>query len=158
MLSTADEYPPDLFWKDETSIWIITGKDGKLLNLPSGDLTALQEELEMDLRKVGQGEIRELTEWVSFREWGLDLAQVLPRKRKEYIRDIVRLNGNLNYRKAIIEEIGQDLEVTDIEKIMDQMTDYQNRLDGVEKMNYEIFSEETVDLLKKLLQEKEENR
>jgi hypothetical protein len=34
------------------------------------------------------------------------------------------------------------------------MTDYQNSLDGVDKMNHEIFSEETKDLLKKLLESK----
>ena len=112
----------------------------------------------MDLRKIGQGKISELTESISFHEWGLNLAEVWPRKRKEYIRDIVRLHGNLNYRKAIIEEIGDDLEVKDIEKILDQMTDYQNSLDGVDKMNYEIFSEETKDLLRKVLEGKDENR
>jgi hypothetical protein len=41
---------------------------------------------------------------------------------------------------------------------MDQMMDYQNSLVGVDKMNYEIFSEETVDLLKNLLQSRLENR
>jgi len=154
VLSTADEYPPDLYWKDEETIWIITGKEGKLLNVASGDLIASQEELEMDLRKVGQGKISELTESISFHEWGLDLADVWPRNRKEYIRDIVRLHGNLNYRKAIVEELGNELEAKDIEKILDQMMDYQNSLDGVDKMNYEIFSEETKDLLKKLLERK----
>jgi hypothetical protein len=154
VLSSADEYPPALFWKDEKSIWIITGKENRLLNMASGDLIAPQEEWEMHLRKVGQGEISELMESVSFSEWGLDLAKVWPRNRKEYIRDIVLLHGNLNYRKAIIEEIGDDLEARDIEKILDQMTDYQNSLDGADKMNYEIFSEETKDLLKKLLKSK----
>jgi len=154
VLSAGDEYPPKLFWKDERTIWIVTGKEGKLLNVASGDLIAPQEELEMDLRKIGQGKISELTESISFHEWGLNLAKVWPRKRKEYIRDIVRLHGNLNYRKAILQEIGDDLEVKDIEKILDQMRDYQNSLEGSEKMNYEIFSEETKDLLKKLLESK----
>ncbi len=154
VLSTADEYPPSLYWKDEETIWIIAGKECKLLNVTSGEFTGSQEKLEIDLRKVKQGKIQELTESVLFHEWGLDLSDVWPRKRKEYVRDIVRLHGNLNYRKAILQEIGDDLEVNDIKKILDQMTDYQNSLEGVDKMNYEIFSEETKDLLRKLLEEK----
>lgn len=154
VISTADEHPPGLFWKDEETIWIVTGKECKLLNVASGEFTGIMEKSEIDQRVVEQGEIKEFTKSVSFRDWGLDLTKIWPRKQKEYIRDIIRLQGNLNYRKAILEEIGNDLEADDIEKILDQMTDYQESLDGVDKMNYEIFSEETEDMLKKILENK----
>lgn len=42
----------------------------------------------------------------------------------------------------------------DIERIIDQMKKYQEKLEGVEKMNYEIFSKETIDLLHNLIEEK----
>lgn len=154
ILSIRDEYPPSLYWRDEEMIWILNGKEGNLLNVASGEFTGSREKSQIDLRVVEQGEIKELTESVSFREWGLDLSKIWPRKQKEYIEDIIRLHGNLNYRKAILEEIGDDLEAKDIEKILDRMTDYQNSLDGTDKMNYEIFSEETKDLLIKLLESK----
>ncbi len=154
VIATAGEYAPDLFWKDEETIWIVSGKEGKLLNIETGEFIVLQEGPDIDLKRVGQGEISDLTPSITFQEWGFNLSDVWPRKKREYIRDIVRLHGNLNYRKAIIQEIGDDLEAKDIEKVLDQMADYQNSLDGVEKMNYEIFSEETKDLLMKLLESK----
>jgi len=157
VLSSAEKYPPTLFWEKDKELLLVSGKEFSLFNLKSRSISALDVNPGIDLREIKQGEIRELTELISYREWGLDLSQIWPRKRKEYIRDIVRMNGNLNYRKAIIEELGKNWDVNEIEKLLDQMTKHQNKLEGVEKMNYEIFSEETKDLLEKFLEEKKEN-
>ena len=156
-LPFADEYPPNLYWENDIEVLLSSGQAFSTFNLESQSLSILDVAPVMNFRKIKQGEIKELTESISYREWGLDIAQIWPSKRKEYVRDIVRMNGNLNYRTAIIETLGKDLDVREIEKILGEMRNYQNTLEGVEKMNYEIFSEETKDLLEKLLEEKEEN-
>ncbi|UCG28373.1 MAG: hypothetical protein JSV24_03155 [Bacteroidales bacterium] len=151
----GDEYHPGLRWLDGNTIILSDGKKSGIFKIDSGKMMESDNDFSLYRRRISQTEIKKLTEGITFQEWGLDLATVWPRKRKEYIGDIISLNGNLNYRKAILEKTGSDMDILAIENIIDQMKEYQNSLEGLERMNYEIFSEETVDLLEKLLLDKE---
>jgi hypothetical protein len=152
IMSEIDSYPPTLHWVDQDHLILKSGKDFSLFSLGSRSLTEPDLVSEPDLRIIDQGEIKNITNKITFQDWGLSLESVWPRNKKEYIRDVIHLNGNFNYRKAIIEKIGQHLNAKEVEQMIEEMNKYQDSLEGSEKMNYEIFSEETRELLHRLLQ------
>lgn len=153
-LILPDEYSPTPFWETDNVVFLISGKQYSTFNFETFSVSESDEAPSFDRHEIKQGEISDITKSIPFKDWGIDLQSVWPRKKKDYVQDIIRLNGNLNYRKAIIEEIGNDLDIGEIEKIIDKMSKYQNSLEGIEKMNYEIFSVETKDLLLELLEGK----
>ena len=125
-----------------------------MFDLETGEINLIDKELIPKQNYVSITKIIELTNNISFNDWGLKLDEYWQRSHKEYINDIIILNGNLNYRRAIIEEVGQNLSSKEIEKIINKIDRYKNSLDDYKKTNYEFFSKETVDLLKMLLEPK----
>jgi hypothetical protein len=101
--------------------------------------------------KIHIKEVKRLTSNISYKEWGFDFEKYWNKNDKILIQDIVELNGNLNYRKAILQSISKDLSKKDIQNILHKMDKYQNSLDGLEKTEYEIYSKETRELLKTFL-------
>lgn len=99
--------------------------------------------------KLSIQEIKSLTKEYAFKDWGFDLSEYFPKTKKEFINDIVILNGNLNYRKAILEVFGNDLNNDEIVKILKDIDSYQNKLEESKQTEYKIYSKETKDLLKK---------
>lgn len=125
-----------------------------LFDLETGEISLFTKELIPKQNDVSITEIIELTNNISFNDWGLKLDDYWQRSYKEYINDIIHLNGNLNYRRAIIEEIGQNISSKEIEEIINKIDRYKNSLDGYKQTNYEFFSKETVDLLNDILEPK----
>lgn len=125
-----------------------------LFDLETGEISLFTKELIPKQNDVSITEIIELTNNISFNDWGLKLDDYWQRSYKEYINDIIHLNGNLNYRRAIIEEIGQNISSKEIEEIINKIDRYKNSLDGYKQTNYEFFSKETVDLLNDILETK----
>ncbi len=101
--------------------------------------------------KIPIREVIEFTANISYQEWGFDLEKYWNKNAKILIQDIIELNGNFNYRKAIIQSISQKLSKQDIESVLRKMDNYQNSLEGLEKTEYKIYSKETKELLKSYL-------
>ena len=63
------------------------------------------------------------------------------KNRKEYIDDIIRLNGDLSYRQAIILQYITTAE--EAQTLLHSMEEYEKKLEGVEQTGYGIYSEDT---------------
>jgi len=143
-----------IYWINNNKVAYEVNNKLNLLDLETGEINLIDKELIPKQNNVSITEIIELTNNISFNDWGFKLDEYWQRSHKEYINDIISLNGNLNYRRAIIEEFGQNLSSKEIEKIINRIDSYKNSLDGYKKTNYEFFSKETVDLLNDLLEQK----
>ena len=143
-----------IYWINNNKIAYNANKKLNQLDLKTGKISLFNKELIPKQNDVSITKIIELTNNISFNDWGFKLDDYWQRNKKDYIQDIIHLNGNLNYRRAIIEEIGRNLSKKEIEKIINRMDSYKNSLEGYKKTEYEIFSKETVDLLKTLLESK----
>lgn len=88
-------------------------------------------------QEVMISEVKRLTGEITYEDWGIDLSQIVPKSRKEYINDLVELKGNANYREAVLDKIKDELENDDIKDILKRIEKNKNRLDGYEKTKYE---------------------
>jgi hypothetical protein len=138
-------------WKD--TIHVFVRVDGEVYKLHTKNKTWQEttEMVEFYPNTIPIKQVRELTSDISFSTWGFHLPDYFQKSKTQLIEDIVRLNGNLNYRKAIIQSFAQDFSKDDIEDILKQMNDYENRLDAYEKTEYSLYSKETKELLNKHL-------
>ena len=93
-------------------------------------------------------EIEGIIKPYTFQDWGFNLTDYWQKSINEYINDIVLLNGNINYRKAIIQTISTQLTQKDFEDILNKMEKYENSLKGLERTEYEIYSTDTKELIK----------
>ncbi len=152
-LETNTAFIP-IYWINNDKVAYRANNILNLFDLETGEISLIDKELIPKQNDVSITEIIELTNNISFNNWGLKLDDYWQRSHKEYINDIIHLNGNLNYRRAIIEEVGQNLSSKEIEKIINKIDRYKNSLDDYKKTNYEFFSKETVDLLNDLLEPK----
>ena len=63
------------------------------------------------------------------------------KKLDELIKDIIRLKGDLPYRQAIIRQYISTARKAG--KILKQMDEYEEKLDGADLLGYNIYSEDT---------------
>lgn len=142
----------DFFWQDNEHI--VYEDNDKLMMFDLNTNLIIPFKGEQTVNKKNEISIRkviDLTSHITFKEWGFDLKEHWARTQKEYINDIIPLNGNLNYRKVIMEEIGNDLSNDDIDRILKGMDKYEETLEGYKKSEYNYFSKETKDLIKQYL-------
>lgn len=102
-------------------------------------------------QELKRSNIKRLTRDITFIEWGIDLSHIVPKSSKNYINDLVELKGNVNYRKAVLEELKDQLNNDDIRDILKQIDKYKKHLEGYEKAKYETYSENLTKLLEELL-------
>ena len=140
-----------IYWINNNKIAYETNNQLQLCDLETGGICLMDKELLIKQNDISITNIIELTTNISFKEWGFDVSKYWSFSNDKYINDIIKLNGNLNYRRAIIEEIAPNLNNDEIEKIIDSMNNYKNSLEEYRKTNYEFFSKETIELLKKYL-------
>ncbi len=84
---------------------------------------------------------------------GLVLQEIFPKPDKEYINDFIYPSpgGSSLTRRAIAEQIIAPLGEGEIRDILKRIEDYKNGLDDFEKQQYEFYSKDRIELLKKLL-------
>ena len=152
-LETNTAFIP-IYWINNDKIAYKANNKLNLFDLETGEISLIDKELIPKQNDISITEIIELTNNISFNDWGFKLDNYWQRSYKEYINDIIHLNGNLNYRRAIIEEVGQNMSSKEIEEIINKIDRYKNSLDGYKQTNYEFFSKETVDLLNDILEPK----
>lgn len=91
-------------------------------------------------------ELKLLLEDFTYADWGLDLKEKWVKKKSEYINDIILLNGNFEYRKAILQSI--QFSTSDIRLMLTSITKRSDKLKAYEKQKYDLNAQETIDLLK----------
>jgi len=84
-------------------------------------------------------------------ELGMIIQEIYPKPDKEYINDFLSSEGNHLTRRAIAEQIISKLSKEEIRDILKKLDDYKNSLEGFEKEQFEFFSADRYELLKKLL-------
>ncbi|HDR89329.1 MAG TPA: hypothetical protein ENN63_06835 [Bacteroidetes bacterium] len=90
---------------------------------------------------------------VPLSELGLVLQEIYPKPAKEYINDFISSSkgGSALTKRAIAEQIIAPLSKSEIRSILKSINEYGDNLEGLEKQEYEFYSEDKIKLLKKLL-------
>ncbi|MCB2196255.1 MAG: hypothetical protein KQH79_10355 [Bacteroidetes bacterium] len=152
IITLASDSPFNLIkWHDE---YVMNYKYNKSIyeyNLKNKTSHKIDYDVNFYPSKIPIKKVKKLTTNISYKEWGFDLEKYWNKNAKILIRDIIELNGNLNYRKAILQSISHNLSKKDIENILQKMDKYQNSLEGLEKTEYKLYSKETKALLKSYL-------
>ena len=85
-------------------------------------------------------------------DWGLKLDEIYPKPDREYIEETIYLrNPSAQTRRAVIEQIIAKLSKAEIESLLKKMDAYKNRLEGLKKTEYELYSKDTYEQIKALL-------
>ena len=140
-------------WINNENIAYKFDRDFNSINLQTNETELIDEKLILKPLKTSMKEIEELTKHFTFSDWGFNLPNYWQKSIHEYIDDIVLLNGNINYRKAIIQTISSQLTQKDYEDILNRMEKYETSLKGLEKTEYEIYSTDTKELIKYYLEQ-----
>ena len=156
LVDTISVFSP-LYWINNTQPGIRINNKQYTIDLGNGNINPLQKEIDLEKNKATITDIKKLTHELSFKECGFELSECYAKDKRQYIADIVRLNGNLNFRKAIIEELAEDLTITELENIIETMDRYAESLSGFEKSKYIFYSKETKDFFIHKIKEKIRN-
>ena len=85
-------------------------------------------------------------------DWGLKLDEIYPKSDRKYIEETIYLrNPSSQTRRAVIEQIIAKLSKAEIELLLEKMDAYKERLEGLKKTEYEIYSKDTYEQIKALL-------
>ncbi|MFO7843425.1 MAG: hypothetical protein R6V16_06405 [Bacteroidales bacterium] len=153
LVDTLSVFSP-LFWINNNQPGIRIRNKQYTIDLETGYINPLQKKIDYEKNKASITDIKRLTNELSFKEWGFELSEYYSKNKRQYIADIVRLHGNLNFRKAIIEELTEDLTIKELENIIETMDSYAESLSGFEKSKYIFHSEETKEFLIHEIKEK----
>ena len=106
------------------------------LNLNRIDLTDLNRQLSM----------------VPLSEWGLIVNNIYPKPDNDYIEETIYLKNRSSLtRRAVVEQIIAKLSSEEIGELLRKMDEYKNSLEGLKKMEFEIYSKETYNSIQDLL-------
>ena len=85
-------------------------------------------------------------------QFGLLIQDIYPKPDKKYIEETIYLkNKSKISKRAVVEQIISKLDKIEIKALLKKMDDYRNSLEGLEKKEYEIYSEETYKRIQALL-------
>lgn len=102
--------------------------------------------------KADLSHLNKILKKVPLSEWGLKVQEIYPKKEKEYIKEtIYRYNECAESRRAVVEQIIAKKNKQEIEKLLEKMDKYRNALEGLERMQYDLYTKETYDQIKTLL-------
>jgi hypothetical protein len=105
--------------------------------------------------KISLTEFNKKLKQVPLSQWGLNVQEIHPKSKTEYIKETIYLKNDCQMtRRAVIEQIISKLSVKQIRILMDKMEEYKNQLEGLKKQEYEIYSKETYQMLKNLVDSK----
>lgn len=144
-----------LFWINENEIFLKINDDSFLFDIQgnkknSPDLSNKQ----IVKNKLETRKLKEILNDITYADWGFELKKYWNKDIDDFCNDIVLLNGNLEYRKTILEEYHNVLSKKEIEDMLNKIEERKQELEYYKKTEYEIFSEETVILLQELLKTK----
>jgi hypothetical protein len=84
--------------------------------------------------------------------WGLIVKEIYPKSDKDYIEETIYLyNNSALTRRAVAEQIIKKMSKQQISGLLKMMEDYKNNLKGLEKTEYEIYSEDIYSIIHSFL-------
>ncbi len=147
----------EVFWLNDYQLcYRETNGQKKKYDIKSNVISDNDQKVKQDRSmKVSIGDIKTYTKSITYPEWGIKIQKWYPTSRKEIITAIVNTEkGNQKYRKAILQEISNELSPTDINNLLKLIEEHKKEVQGIDKTKYEINIEETVKYLNNLLKTK----
>ena len=90
-----------------------------------------------------------------FKKFGVDINKYCQKSKRQWRKDIIELKGNnFGYRKAVLEELNNDMSKKDLQVLLKEMDNYKEQLNSYEKLKYELPSKKTIDFINILIQKK----
>ncbi len=139
-------------WKDSENVYYKSDNTVYELNINNRNPIISNATIDFYTNQVSANDIKKLTSNRTYQDWGFDVRKHWLKSQNEYINDIILLNGNLEYRKAIIEEMAPEFNDIIINDILQQMNKHEKELEGYQQQQYNFFSEDTKNILKKYLE------
>jgi hypothetical protein len=88
---------------------------------------------------------------VPLADWGLVVKEIYPKSDKDYITEtIYRRNNSPLTERAVVEQIIAKLNKQDIKDLLRKMDEYKNSLEGLKKMEFEVYSKDTYERVQRL--------
>jgi hypothetical protein len=89
---------------------------------------------------------------VPLSDWGLIVQKINPKPDKEYIEETIYLHNNSKMtRRAVIEQIIAKMSKSEIEELLKKMDEYKNKLEGLKRSEYELYSKDTYEKIRSKL-------
>jgi hypothetical protein len=105
-----------------------------------------------DSYKISLTALNKKLQEIPLADWGLIVQEVYPKSDEEYIEETIYLkNGSKTTRRAVIEQIISKMNKEEINTLLNKMDTFKNKLEGLEKTEYEIYSEDTYQRIQDLL-------
>ncbi|MGM0407888.1 MAG: hypothetical protein ACQERU_07875 [Bacteroidota bacterium] len=145
-IDTMSVFSP-IFWINNKQLGVRINMIPYYIDLETGEMDQLSKKIDFRENEISISEIKQLTQNINYSDWGFDLHKYWGKNKNQYINDIVHLNGNFEYRKAIIDELSKALSTKEMEGIIDKMDRLAESLEGLKKSQYLFYSKETKDLL-----------
>ncbi len=123
LANSVDIEPSTAFFKDKkTAYWLL--QNGKWLKIDTIRKEMAQANLKNVTKYTGEIATRDLealTKTVPYTEWGFYLPEYCPKTTKGFIKDIIKMRGNLEYRIAILQLLQNKLSPGKIYEIIEKL-------------------------------------
>ncbi|MFP4467183.1 MAG: hypothetical protein ACLFP1_09035 [Candidatus Goldiibacteriota bacterium] len=112
------------------------------------------EPLYKKTKEISLIELNQRIEDVPMKEWGFVLEKIYPKPEEKYIDETIYLkNSSKNTRRAVIEQMISKKSRDEIKELLEKMDEHKNKLEGLKKTEYEIYSKDTYENIKSLVKE-----
>ncbi|MDY6801621.1 MAG: hypothetical protein SVU94_10445 [Bacteroidota bacterium] len=152
-IDTMSKFSP-VFWINNKQLSVRINNIQYFIDTETGKMERLNQEIDFHNKNISMSEIKRLIQYLNYSDWGFDLSKYWKKNNNQYIYDIVHLNGNFEYRKAIIEELSKELNDNEMEAIIDKMGQFAESLEGFQKSKYVFYSKETKEYIIRVIKKK----
>jgi hypothetical protein len=102
-------------------------------------------------RNLSLAEIYTQVSEVPLVQWGLNVQEIFPKSNDEYITETIYLRNECQLtRRAVCEQIIAEMETDQIRALINDMEAYKTQLKGLNRKEYEIYSQKIRNMLQKL--------
>lgn len=142
---------------DKSNILILKSPESCIkLNIETGQSEEVSfKKAKEQFEKRDSVKAAELVANLPFKKFGIDINKYCQKNKKQWRKDIIELKGNnFGYRKAVLEELNNDMSKKDLQTLLKEMDNYKEQLNSYEKLKYELSSKKTIDFINTLIQKK----
>jgi len=144
--------------EDSTLVYDLKDKysDPLVFNINTGNIHPVNSSVFISIynkdREADFMNVHDMISGIPLSELGLHIKSIYPKPDKEYIEETIYLkNTSPVSRRAVIEQIISLLSEKEIMNLLDKMDNYENKLEGLEKQEYERNSKAVYEEISALL-------
>jgi hypothetical protein len=142
---------------DKSNILILKSPESCIkLNIETGQSEEVSfKKAKEQFQKRASDKVSNLVANLPFKKFGIDINKYCQKSKRQWCKDIIKLKGNnFGYRKAVLEELNNDMSKKDLQTLLKEMDNYKEQLNSYEKLKYELHSKQTIDFINTLIQNK----